>query len=420
MTNGDPAATAADWIAERGTELTAYACELIRIPTDNPPGDCAAAADAAAARLSALGLDVERYETPTGDGPPSPTVLGWLGPRTMTPELVLNAHLDASPPTPEWTEDPYAATRRDGLIYGRGATLSKSDVAAYTYAAAAAAEALGTPSGTAVVAITADEGSGGDHGPRALLERFGLRPARAITAGFTHQVGIAHNGALQARLVVRGRAAHQAVIAPEEEAMRHAIAVAAGLVAAGDRLAQVQGSVPGIAHPTLNVTRLAGGEWLGLAPGTVELLVDRRVMPDEDFEAAGHELERLIAKLANEAGADVEVEMVQRAQPLRPTPQSEQWAAIVQAEAEQVLGEPVPLRGIPLYTDARWFGSHGVPTVLFGAGADDIAGSGVNGQDEHVAESDLLAAAQVVARVVTRALAGTAGQHEPIAVRSAG
>jgi succinyl-diaminopimelate desuccinylase len=401
----DAPAAASEWVTDHAAELIAYACELIAIPTDNPPGECDRAAAAAAARLSALGLDVEHFDTGTSDGRSIPTVLGWLGPRTSTPDLVLNAHVDASPPTEEWTQDPYGALRDDGRIYGRGATLAKGDVAAYTYALAAVAATFERPHGTALVAVTADEGSGGDHGPRALLEQRGLRPKRAITAGLTHQVGIAHNGAVQARIVVRGCAAHQAVVPPSDEAMRHAIMIAAGLVEAGDRLRRVAGPVPGISHPTLNVTRLCGGQWLGLAPGTVELLVDRRVTPAEQLDEAEGGLQDLIHGLAKKSGASVDVELLQRAEPLRPTADSERWALVVSEEAEQVLSAPVPLRGIPLFTDARWFGAHGVPTVLFGAGADDIAASGANGKDEHVAEADLIAAARVVARVATRVLA---------------
>ena len=356
----------------------------------------------------ALGLETERHEVDPENGTPVlPIVLAWLGPRTLAPDLVLNAHLDASPPTREWTVDAYAAELRNGCLYGRGATLSKSDVAGYTYALAAARDGLGqTPARTAVLAITADEGSGGDNGPRYLLEQFGLKPVRALVAGLTHRVGIAHNGALQLRLVVRGVAAHQAVVPPEREALRHATALSVRLFEAGDALRSHTGTIDGIAHPTLNVTKLCGGELLGLAPGTVELLLDRRVMPTEDTGAALADLIELIEATAADLGAHVETEIVQRAEPLRPTAASEAWARIVQAEAEVTLGKPVPLAGVPLYTDARWFGAHGIPTVMYGAGAEDLVATGVNGADENVAVADVEAAAETVARIVARSLSG--------------
>ncbi|HEX5145563.1 MAG TPA: M20/M25/M40 family metallo-hydrolase [Conexibacter sp.] len=408
-TNAAPERAAA-WVAQRRGELIDHLCALVRTPSDNPPCDCGAAADVAQARCEQLGLETERHEVdPGGGAAPLPTVLAWLGARTRTPELILNAHLDASPPTPEWTVGAYDAERRDGRVWGRGATLSKSDVAAYAYALAGARDALGAaPARSAVLAITSDEGSGGDHGPRRLLEQLGLRPARAIAAGLTHRVGIAHAGALQLRLTVRGRAAHQAVVAPEQEAMRHAIGLAQRLTAFGDELRDRASVVDGIPHPTLNVTKLCGGELLGMAPGTVELLLDRRVLPSEDTGAALAELNGRIEAACSELGATVESELVQRAEPLRPTPAGEAWARVVQAEARVVLGEQVPLTGVPLYTDARWFGAHGIPTVLYGAGAEDLVGSGVNGADENVAEADVQAAAETVARVAARVLAGEA------------
>lgn len=402
----DVAERAAAGLRERRAQVIEHLRALIATPSDNPPGDCRAAADVAQHRCEVLGLETERHEVDPGNGGPVlPTVLAWLGPRTLAPELVLNAHLDASPPTPEWTVDAYQAEIRDGHVYGRGATLSKSDVAGYTYALAAAGKALGDAlTRTAVLAITADEGSGGDNGPRWLLEQFGLRPARALVAGLTHRVGIAHNGALQLRLVVRGVAAHQAVVPPESEALRHATTLAARVFGAGDELRSHPGMIDGIAHPTLNVTRLCGGELLGLAPGTVELLIDRRVMPSEDTAVALADLTALIDDTAAHLGASVETEIVQRAEPLRPTAASEAWARIVQAEAQVTLGTPVPIAGVPLYTDARWFGSRGIPTVMYGAGANDLVASGVNGADENVAVTDVEAAAETVARVVARTL----------------
>lgn len=402
------AAVASDWVIERREELLQHLCDLIGTPSDNPPGDCRAAAEVAQARCDMLGFDTERYDVnPKGDGPPLPTVLAWLGPRTLQPELVLNAHLDTSPGTPEWTVPAHSATRREGSVWGRGATLSKSDVAGYTYALAGAAAALNDePARSALLAITSDEGSGGDHGPRHLLEQGGVAPARAICPGLTHRVAVAHNGALQLRLVVQGRGAHQAVVPPEQEAMRHAVALANRLIAHGDVLRARTGMIDGIAYPTCNVTKLSGGELLGMAPGTVELLIDRRVMPTEDMDAALSELRSVIDAGRRETGARVDCEVVQWAEPLRITKSGEAWGRVVQSEAETVLHEPVPLMGVPLYTDARWFGAHGIPTVLYGAGAEDLVATGVNGVDENVAEDDVVAASQTVARVVTRVLTG--------------
>lgn len=290
-------------------------------------------------------------------------------------------------------------------MFGRGATLSKADVAVYTYAAAAQPrdrESLGT----VAVVVTADEGSGGDNGPRHLLEEFGLRPRRAICPGLTHSVSIAHDGCVQMKITVRGRACHQALVDPVTEPMRLAIDLARAIVVAGDGLRQTRSDIPGITNSTLNVTRICGGKYFGMAPGRVEIWVDRRVLPSENFDAAEDHLQRLVGDFRNRNHADIECEVVQRAVPLRPSPEQTPWAQLVQREARTVLGVDVPLGGVPLYTDARWFGAHGIPTVMYGAGAEDLVEAGVNGEDENVAEKDVCSATQVVARVIAAVLAG--------------
>ena len=404
---GDVGARAEQLAAEKADRALSYLADLIRIPTDNPPGDCSAASARVASEFDAVGLGVERYEVVPPSGPRVPTVIGWLGPRTMTPDLVLNAHLDTSPQGDGWTVEPQGASRRDGRVYGRGATLSKADVAVYTYAAAAQPR-HGEALGTVAVAITADEGSGGDNGPRHLLEDFGLRPKRAICPGITRSVTIAHDGCIQAKITIRGRACHQALVDPATETMRLAVAIAQRIVDAGDALRGRPSDIPGIVCPTLNVTRICGGETFGMAPGRVEVWVDRRVLPSENFDAAADDLRRLFSEFHDQYPAHVECELVQSAAPLRPSPEQAPWARLVQREASAVLGTEVPLGGLPLYTDARWFGAHGIPTVMYGAGAGDLVEAGVNGQDENVAEADVASATQVVARVIAAVLSGQA------------
>ena len=328
---GDARTRAAKVAAENADKTLGYLMDLIRIPTDNPPGDCSAAATRVASEFDAVGLDVERYEIVPALGPPVPTVIGWLGPRTTTPDLVLNAHIDTSPEGDGWTVRPLGASRRNGRLYGRGATLSKADVAIYTYAAAAQPQ-TSEPIGTVAIAITADEGSGGSNGPRYLLEEFGLRPRSAICAGITPSVTIAHDGCIQAKITIRSRACHQALVDPAVETMRLAVALAQRVVDAGDALRRRHSDIPGITCPTLNITRICGGEYFGMAPGRVEVWVDRRVLPSEDFDAAEGDLLRLIAEFRDQCQAVVEFELVQSAVPLRPSPEQAPWARLVQRE----------------------------------------------------------------------------------------
>ena len=62
-------------------------------------------------------------------------------------------------------------------------------------------------------------------------------------------------------------------------------------------------------------------------------------------------------------------------------------------------------RGVPIFTDGRWFSTQGIPTVLFGAGPADPSDARGHGPDENVAVSDLVAATEIVARALLHLLA---------------
>ena len=113
---------------------------LVRVPSDNPPGDCAAIAETAASHLEALGFRVERHPVPEPfvrqNGMRSVTnlIIRHVFGDGKGPVIALNSHGDVVPPGSGWTMQPYGAEERAGAIYGRGAAVSKSDFATYAFA----------------------------------------------------------------------------------------------------------------------------------------------------------------------------------------------------------------------------------------------------------------------------------------------
>ncbi len=116
---------------------TRFLAELVKVPSDNPPGDCEAHTMRAAALLEGLGFTVERHRVPTdsvqANGMVSATNLVVRRRFGDGPVIALNAHGDVVPPGEGWTKDPYGAEVIDGWMYGRGAAVSKSDFATYTW-----------------------------------------------------------------------------------------------------------------------------------------------------------------------------------------------------------------------------------------------------------------------------------------------
>ena len=117
-------------------EQVRFLADMVRVPTDNPPGDCAPHAEHAARLLEKIGLRVERHPVPAdaarANGMASATNLVVRRRFGDGPVIALNAHGDVVPPGEGWTRDPYGAEISDGEVYGRGVAVSKSDFATYT------------------------------------------------------------------------------------------------------------------------------------------------------------------------------------------------------------------------------------------------------------------------------------------------
>jgi len=121
------------FLRERREQQTRFLAALVGVPSDNPPGDCQPIADAAARLLEGLGLEVERHAVPhdrvTANGMISATNLVVRHRFGPGPTIALNSHGDVVPPGAGWTHPPYAAAIVDGVMYGRGVAVSKSDFA---------------------------------------------------------------------------------------------------------------------------------------------------------------------------------------------------------------------------------------------------------------------------------------------------
>jgi acetylornithine deacetylase/succinyl-diaminopimelate desuccinylase-like protein len=392
---------------ERSTQVAMLA-ELVRAPSDNPAGDCAPHAERTAGLLEALGFTVERHAVPPAlaraHGMVSATnlvVRRRFGPGKV---VALNAHGDVVPPGEGWTADPYGAEIRDGWMYGRGAAVSKSDIASYAYALLAL-DAAGLQHGTVELHITYDEETGGEIGPAWLLSEGISRPDFAIGAGFSYQVVEAHNGCLHLEVEVTGRSAHAARPSSGIDALEAASAILAALYAWRPTLAARASKVAGIGAPQLTIGLIGGGINTNVVPDRVSLRMDRRIVPEETPEAVEAELRAVIAAAAALHPASVAVRRILLATPLTPSPAAGGLTRLLCAHASRELGEPVSAGGVPLYTDARHYAAAGVPIVLYGAGPRSIEEANAHRADERVPLEELHRATLVVALTLADFLA---------------
>jgi acetylornithine deacetylase/succinyl-diaminopimelate desuccinylase-like protein len=321
------------------------------------------------------------------------------------PVIALNAHGDVVPPGAGWTHPPYAGEIADGRLYGRGAAVSKSDFATFSFALRALIDSGIALQGAVELHFTYDEEFGGELGPGYLLSESLTRPDVVIAAGFSYQVINAHNGCLQFEVKVEGRMAHAAIPSTGIDALQGAVSLMSALYRENQRLATIHSAIEGIDTPYLNIGLISGGTNTNVVPGEVIFKFDRRMVPEEDPATVEAELRALIKEAASHfPAATITIRRILFARPLRPTERSNAVARVLQQHASSVFHEAVPICGTPLYADARLYAEHGVAAVLYGAGPRTLLESNAKRADEHVVLEDLRGATKVIARSLVELL----------------
>ncbi|MDM4766208.1 ArgE/DapE family deacylase [Pelomonas sp. SE-A7] len=398
------------WIDAHFDEQVRFLQELVRVPTDTPPGNNAPHAERTAELLQAFGYQAEKHAVPADQvqayGLQSLTNL--IVRRRFSesgPTIALNAHGDVVPPGEGWTHGPYSGDIEDGKLYGRAAAVSKSDFASYTFALRAL-ESLGAPlKGGVELHFTYDEEFGGELGPGWLLAQGLTQPDLLIAAGFSYQVVTAHNGCLQMEVTVHGKMAHAAIPDTGVDALQGAVAILNALYAQNIEYRKTTSQVAGIKHPYLNVGRIEGGTNTNVVPGKVVLKLDRRMIPEEDPVAVEAGVRRVIEQAAAGCpGITVEIKRLLLARSLQPLAGNAALVAALRKQGEAVFGEPIPTSGTPLYTDVRLYGERGIPAAIYGAGPRTVLESNAKRADEHLVLEDLRRATKVVARTLRELL----------------
>ena len=400
------------WVEQHFDEQVAFLRELIRVPTDTPPGNNAPHAERTAELLAPMGFDAERHAVPAAE-------VQAAGLQSVTNLIVrrrygdggkiiaLNAHGDVVPPGEGWRHEPYGGEIENGQMFGRATAVSKCDFSTFTFAVRAL-ESLGLPlKGGVELHFTYDEEFGGELGPGWLLDKGLTTPDLMIAAGFSYQVVVAHNGCLQLEVTVHGEMSHAAIPDSGVDALQGANHILNALYALNADYLKVTSQVEGITHPYLNVGMIQGGTNTNVIPGKVVLKVDRRMIPEEDPTEVEASLRRTIAQAAasfkpprggQHISVDVKRLLLSRA--MVPLAGNQPLVKALQQHGGEVFGEPIPAIGTPLYTDVRLYVERGIPGVIYGAGPRTVLESHAKRADERIDLADLKRATQVVSRTL--------------------
>jgi acetylornithine deacetylase len=306
--------------------------------------------------LKQHGVEVRLIDSKKG----RPNVVGVVHGTGGGKTLMLNGHMDTV--GVDGMPHPFEPSIKMGRLYGRGAYDMKGGVAACMSALAAL---KGHPlRGDVVLTAVADEEYAG-LGTMAVAEKW--QADGAIVAEFTElQLILAHKGFVWLDVETTGRAAHGSRPDLGVDAIAKMGKVLVGLEGIDQELR---------AHPTharlgsgsVHASLIHGGQELSSYPERCVVSVERRTIPGETPQKAEGELQELVQRLRKD---DPSFEAVVRRGldrvPME-TPESTSIVTSIQKAAGQVLSRPLPIAGVPFWTDAATLWAKGIPSVLLGA-----------------------------------------------------
>ncbi len=279
---------------EKTVELTQA---MVRVKTENPPGDEDELADPVEEYLNDLGIKTERVELEQGRS----SVLGTI-PGKEEGSVVLCGHLDtvrANEST--WEKPPFEGIIEGNKLHGRGSADMKGGVAAILQVARLVAGSGAKPEKTIKLALTADE-EHGYQGAKSLVDAGKLTDAEflIVTEPTDGNVYLGQRGELWVEVKFHGKAAHGSI----PETGINSILPGARFVLEIEKRKGELSTDASLGATSLNVGVFDGGWQINVVPDETTLKLDYRVISDDHRDEILSQVEETGEKLAEESGTE--------------------------------------------------------------------------------------------------------------------
>lgn len=378
---------------------------MVRIPSENPPGDTTDLYAFVSGYLEERGLD---YETVAPQAHLPNLVASFTGAEPGK-HLVLNGHLDIFPAGDPrmWSGDPFSGAIRDGKLFGRGVSDMKAGTAASILTYIYLSEIRDQLRGTLTLTAVSDEETGGTWGSKYLIDHRPdvrgdcLLNAEPSTPGM---VRFGEKGPLWSIVRVNTHGGHGAythqsanaiieaadIISELKELTRLPVSIPPDVVAKIEAARAAfdahlgTGATDVVTGVTLNIGMIDGGVKMNVIAAECRVEVDLRCpvgLTSAELLAAFEDV------LSRHPSASYE--LVQQTEPTWSDPNHE-MVTLLQQNAEAVRGiRPNP--GISIgATDCRLWREQGIPAYVYGPTPYNMGAP-----DEFVTLDDLLGTVHV-------------------------
>ncbi len=354
---------------------------LIEIPTVNPPGEnykemvCFLEKE-----CRKLSLSVKKYVTPK-------SVLKKFRVRCGSERVSLvadldvgakrtfhiNSHYDVVPATDKWKQDPFRAVVKAGRIYGRGSEDMKGNIASVLFAIKALKDCGIKPKINIQLSFTPDEEIGGRTGLGYLVNKGLVKADYAMSEGCSgNYVSMGNKGVLWAEVEIIGKSAHGST--PHKgvnsfERMNMLVNEFGKLKNKISKRKTRHNMQDGVSKSATFVMGgfLEGGIKVNVVPGSVKFSIDRRLIPEENINAAKKEIEAVIKKFnAKYKDSKVNIRFVSQEGPAI-SGKDNMFFKVVSDAVKITTGKYANFSVMPGATDMRYFMWKGIPALGYSA-----------------------------------------------------
>jgi len=346
--------------------------QLIRIDSQNPPGDEYRIAVLVRNYLKNLGLKTRIYAFRKKRS----NVLAVLEGKNKKHSLLITAHLDTVPSGKHWHFNPFGAIIRKQNIYGLGASDCKGNLAVGIETIHSLVEEGIKLDYNLIFAATADEETGSSLGLALLLEKKILRPdAVVVLDADDFHIVVAQKGLMHLKVKIEGKRAHGAYPWLGENAVDIALRVLQEIKTY--KFGNPKNSY--LKPPTVNIGTIAGGDKVNVVADWCEFELDFRFLPGMSAEKILKDLKAIIYKHTKKSKLEIEniqqPYLIQETHPL----------VNCLCRAMRQVGIKPAIKGSEGATTISFFQEYGITAVATGFGSAGCAHTA----DEYVKIGDL-------------------------------
>jgi succinyl-diaminopimelate desuccinylase len=359
--------------------------ELIRINSENPPGDEVAVAACVARFLKKSGLPPKIYHFFQR----RPNVLAVLKGRTNRQPLLITPHLDTVPAGRGWMFGPFSGRLQKGKVYGRGATDCKGNLAVALEVLASLVEEGFRPENDLIFLATADEEAGSAKGLIPFLEKNIIRPKprfALILDSDEFNIIAAQKGLIHFKVKVFGRKAHGAY--PERGT--NAIDAAIRLILILKKYHFMYRHHRLLKPPTVNIGTIRGGDKVNMVADWCEFEADLRFLPGMSAQRILSGIRRVFDR--SSVSYQIQIDDIQQPYEIE---NSHPLVASLKEASRGIVRTP-KIKGSEGATVITFFKKKNIPAVATGYGSSGCA----HATDEFVRICDLYRGAKILERFI--------------------